>query len=215
MLSIPPTPPHSPFCRCSFGVLMLVVLTGRSPHTSDGEKNGHILQWVVLPQHAAALLHFTFSTCERLLRRLKNAARCIAADNNPAGLSMDAPDHAVLRPAQFPTPPTCPCSQPHPPAPVDECIFSENQAVLKAESMDAPDDALLRLVEECISANNSGGLKEMDMDAPDDAVLRLAHLALSCTAERTASRPNMSYVASELQARGGGEGGAECSGQGG
>ncbi|CAI7866720.1 unnamed protein product [Closterium sp. NIES-53] len=83
----------------SFGVLMLVVLTGHSPHTSDGEKDGHILQWV----------------------------------------------------------------------------------------------------EECISANNSGGLKEMDMDAPDDAVLRLAQLAFSCTAEGTASRPNMSYVANELR----------------
>ncbi|CAI7875557.1 unnamed protein product, partial [Closterium sp. NIES-54] len=30
----------------SFGVLMLVVLTGRSPHTGDGERNGHILRWV-------------------------------------------------------------------------------------------------------------------------------------------------------------------------
>ncbi|CAI5506189.1 unnamed protein product [Closterium sp. Naga37s-1] len=168
---------------------------------------------------------------------------------------MDAPDHAVLRPAQFPTPPTCPCSQPHPPAPVpnpthlplfptpptcpcsqphppvsvpnpihlvpfhpeaqqcfcsntlkdlsmdapddavEDCTSFNYPTTLKDPSMDAPDDA----VEECISANNSGGLKEMDMDAPDDAVLRLAHLALSCTAERTASRPNMSYVASELQ----------------
>ncbi|CAI7862132.1 unnamed protein product, partial [Closterium sp. NIES-54] len=30
----------------SFGVLMLVVLTGRSPRPSEGEKNGHILRWV-------------------------------------------------------------------------------------------------------------------------------------------------------------------------
>ncbi|CAI5508396.1 unnamed protein product [Closterium sp. Naga37s-1] len=101
-IPFPPPPPPTLLCPLrvrSFGVLMLVVLTGHSPHTSDGEKDGHILQWV----------------------------------------------------------------------------------------------------EECISANNSGGLKEMDMDAPDDAVLRLAQLAFSCTAERTASRPNMSYVASELR----------------
>ncbi|CAI7862111.1 unnamed protein product [Closterium sp. NIES-54] len=30
----------------SFGVLMLVVITGRSPRSSEGEKNGHILRWV-------------------------------------------------------------------------------------------------------------------------------------------------------------------------
>ncbi|CAI5991959.1 unnamed protein product [Closterium sp. NIES-65] len=86
---------------------------------------------------------------------------------------------------------------------VEDCISSDNPALLKDPSMDAPDDAVLRLVEECveecIAASNSGALKDPSMDAPDDAVLRLAQLALSCTAERTASRPDMSYVASELQ----------------
>ncbi|CAI7931974.1 unnamed protein product [Closterium sp. NIES-54] len=38
------------------------------------------------------------------------------------------------------------------------------------------------------------------MDAPTDAVLRVAQLALSCTAERTATRPSMAHVANELQA---------------
>ncbi|CAI5999256.1 unnamed protein product [Closterium sp. NIES-65] len=37
------------------------------------------------------------------------------------------------------------------------------------------------------------------MDAPDDAVLRLAQLALRCTVQRTASRPNMADIANELQ----------------
>ncbi|CAI5508387.1 unnamed protein product [Closterium sp. Naga37s-1] len=83
----------------SFGVLMLVVITGRSPRSSEGEKNGHILRWV----------------------------------------------------------------------------------------------------EDCVSSNNLALLKDLDMDAPDDAVLRLAQLALRCTVQRTASRPSMATIANELQ----------------
>ncbi|CAI5489936.1 unnamed protein product, partial [Closterium sp. Naga37s-1] len=83
----------------SFGVLMLVVLTGRSPHTGDGERNGHILRWA----------------------------------------------------------------------------------------------------DDCISSKRTDPLKDPSMDAPDDAVLRLAQLALRCTVQRTASRPNMADIANELQ----------------
>ncbi|CAI5489945.1 unnamed protein product [Closterium sp. Naga37s-1] len=86
-------------CVCSFGVLMLVVLTGRSPHTGDGERNGHILRWA----------------------------------------------------------------------------------------------------DDCISSKRTDPLKDPSMDAPDDAVLRLAQLALRCTVQRTASRPNMADIANELQ----------------
>ncbi|CAI5477149.1 unnamed protein product [Closterium sp. Yama58-4] len=53
--------------------------------------------------------------------------------------------------------------------------------------------------EECIASKKTGPLKDPSMDAPDDAVLRLAQLALSCTAERTASRPRMADIANELQ----------------
>ncbi|CAI5477144.1 unnamed protein product [Closterium sp. Yama58-4] len=69
-------PPSSLLCVCSFGVLMLVVITGRSPRYSEGEKNGHILRWV----------------------------EDYVASNNPTLLKdqdMDAPDDAVLRLAQL------------------------------------------------------------------------------------------------------------------
>ncbi|CAI5477868.1 unnamed protein product [Closterium sp. Yama58-4] len=43
-------------------------------------------------------------------------------------------------------------------------------------------------------------LWDLSMDAPDDAVLRLAKLALSCTKERSADRPSMASIANELLA---------------
>ncbi|CAI5983472.1 unnamed protein product [Closterium sp. NIES-64] len=97
--SLPLCHPFLLLCVCSFGVLMLVVLTGRSPHTGDGERNGHILRWA----------------------------------------------------------------------------------------------------DDCISSKRTDPLKDPSMDAPDDAVLRLAQLALRCTVQRTASRPNMADIANELQ----------------
>ncbi|CAI5503680.1 unnamed protein product [Closterium sp. Naga37s-1] len=57
----------------------------------------------------------------------------------------------------------------------------------------------LEEVESCLSSNTLARLKDLSMDAPDDAVLRLAQLALSCTVERTASRPSMADVVNELQ----------------
>ncbi|CAI5980902.1 unnamed protein product [Closterium sp. NIES-64] len=102
---------------------------------------------------------------------------CISS-KKPASLkdpSMDAPDDAV-----------------------EDCISSNHPARLKDLGMDAPDDAVLR-VEDCISSNHPARLKDLGMDAPDDAVLRLAQLALSCTIERTASRPSMADIANELQ----------------
>ncbi|CAI7738744.1 unnamed protein product [Closterium sp. NIES-53] len=60
---------------------------------------------------------------------------------------------------------------------------------------------ILAWVEECISSSNPDRLKEllMSMDAPDDAVLRLAQLTLSCTVQRIASRPTMAEISNELQ----------------
>ncbi|CAI5515877.1 unnamed protein product [Closterium sp. Naga37s-1] len=43
-------------------------------------------------------------------------------------------------------------------------------------------------------------LKDPTMDAPGDAVLRVAELAVSCTVDRTASRPSMAHIATQLQA---------------
>ncbi|CAI5489940.1 unnamed protein product, partial [Closterium sp. Naga37s-1] len=60
----------------SFGVLMLVVLTGRSPRSADVEKNSHILKWV-----------------EECVSSKKSA---LLKD-----VRMDAPDDAVLRLAQL------------------------------------------------------------------------------------------------------------------
>ncbi|CAI5474644.1 unnamed protein product [Closterium sp. Yama58-4] len=41
----------------SFGVLMLVVLTGCRPHSGDGDKNGHILRWVGAAAAALCAAH--------------------------------------------------------------------------------------------------------------------------------------------------------------
>ncbi|CAI5495820.1 unnamed protein product [Closterium sp. Naga37s-1] len=77
-------------------------------------------------------------------------------------------------------------------------ISSHTPARLKDFGMDTPSPT--RQEEDCLSSDNSAPLNDLSMDAPDDAVLRLAQLAHSCTVERTASRPSMSYVASELLA---------------
>ncbi|GJP48856.1 hypothetical protein CLOM_g8134 [Closterium sp. NIES-68] len=61
-------------------------------------------------------------------------------------------------------------------------------------------DHILSWVEACLASDNPTRLKGLSMDAPDDAVLRLAQLALSCTVERTASRPSMAGIAKELLA---------------
>ncbi|CAI5967738.1 unnamed protein product [Closterium sp. NIES-65] len=53
----------------------------------------------------------------------------------------------------------------------------------------------------CLSSNDTESLKDARMDAPPgDAVLHVAELAVSCTVERTASRPSMAHIATQLQA---------------
>ncbi|CAI7863832.1 unnamed protein product, partial [Closterium sp. NIES-53] len=51
---------------------------------------------------------------------------------------------------------------------------------------------------DCLSSGDSGSLKHPTMDAPADAVLRVVELALTCTMERTAARPSMAHIANEL-----------------
>ncbi|CAI5956910.1 unnamed protein product [Closterium sp. NIES-65] len=46
----------------------------------------------------------------------------------------------------------------------------------------------------------SESLKHPTMDAPGDVVQYLAELAVSCTVERTASRPSMAHIVTQLQA---------------
>ncbi|CAI5965478.1 unnamed protein product [Closterium sp. NIES-65] len=53
---------------------------------------------------------------------------------------------------------------------------------------------------ECLSSGDIASLKPPTMDAPEDAVLQVAQLAVSCTMERTAGRPSMGEVATQLQA---------------
>ncbi|CAI5525494.1 unnamed protein product [Closterium sp. Naga37s-1] len=53
---------------------------------------------------------------------------------------------------------------------------------------------------DCLSSGDLASLNHPTMDAPADAVLRVAQLALTCTTERTATRPSMAHVANELQA---------------
>ncbi|CAI7758069.1 unnamed protein product [Closterium sp. NIES-54] len=68
-------------------------------------------------------------------------------------------------------------------------------------SEDAGDTKQIMLwASKCLSSGDLGSLKHPTMDAPGDAVLRLTELAVSCTVERTASRPSMAHIANELQA---------------
>ncbi|CAI5532804.1 unnamed protein product [Closterium sp. Naga37s-1] len=68
-------------------------------------------------------------------------------------------------------------------------------------SEDAGDTKQIMLwASKCLSSGDLGSLKHPTMDAPEDAVLRLTELAVSCTVERTASRPSMAHIANELQA---------------
>ncbi|GJP49274.1 hypothetical protein CLOM_g8507 [Closterium sp. NIES-68] len=75
--------------------------------------------------------------------------------------------------------------------------------VLRGRSPTAAADGeskhILAWVEACLASDSPTRLKDLSMDAPDDAVLRLAQLALSCSAECTASRPSMASIANELQ----------------
>ncbi|GJP78356.1 hypothetical protein CLOP_g8670, partial [Closterium sp. NIES-67] len=64
---------------------------------------------------------------------------------------------------------------------------------------DGENSHILAWVEACLASDSPTRLKDLGMEAPDDAVLRLAQLALSCTVERTASRPSMAGIANELQ----------------
>ncbi|CAI5996449.1 unnamed protein product [Closterium sp. NIES-65] len=59
---------------------------------------------------------------------------------------------------------------------------------------------ILQWASECFASGNSASLKDPTMDAPGDAVLRVAELAVSCTVDRTASRPSMAHIATQLQA---------------
>ncbi|GJP43134.1 hypothetical protein CLOM_g2627, partial [Closterium sp. NIES-68] len=63
---------------------------------------------------------------------------------------------------------------------------------------DGKSEHILSWVESCLLSDSPTHLKDLSMDAPDDAVLRLAQLAIRCTVERTASRPSMAHVAKEL-----------------
>ncbi|CAI5507709.1 unnamed protein product [Closterium sp. Naga37s-1] len=55
-------------------------------------------------------------------------------------------------------------------------------------------------VSECLSSGGLESLKHPTMDAPGDVEQLLAELAVSCTVERTASRPSMAHIATQLQA---------------
>ncbi|GJP32886.1 hypothetical protein CLOM_g17478 [Closterium sp. NIES-68] len=65
---------------------------------------------------------------------------------------------------------------------------------------DGESRAIIPWVEECLSSGTAASLRDPKMEAPEDAVLRVARLAVSCTVERTASRPSMAHIANELQA---------------
>ncbi|CAI5996441.1 unnamed protein product [Closterium sp. NIES-65] len=60
---------------------------------------------------------------------------------------------------------------------------------------------ILLIASECLASGDSESLRDPRMDtSPKDAVLRVAELAVSCTVERTASRPSMAHIATQLQA---------------
>ncbi|GJP38708.1 hypothetical protein CLOM_g23126 [Closterium sp. NIES-68] len=53
---------------------------------------------------------------------------------------------------------------------------------------------------ECEALGDLKSLTDSRIEAPGDAVLRVTQLAISCTVERTASRPSMAHIANELKA---------------
>ncbi|CAI5458294.1 unnamed protein product [Closterium sp. Yama58-4] len=59
---------------------------------------------------------------------------------------------------------------------------------------------ILKWAKACMAAGTKGDLKDPSMEAPEDAMLRLAELAVQCTGDRTASRPSMADIANELLA---------------
>ncbi|GJP29931.1 hypothetical protein CLOM_g20506 [Closterium sp. NIES-68] len=54
-------------------------------------------------------------------------------------------------------------------------------------------------VQEQIGRNETAALRDPRMEAPEDIVMQITQLAIRCTAKRTAHRPGMADVASELQ----------------
>ncbi|CAI7869824.1 unnamed protein product, partial [Closterium sp. NIES-54] len=72
----------------------------------------------------------------------------------------------------------------------------------RTPSIDTPEGGMhiVAWAASCLSSNNLASLKIPSMDAPDNVLQGLIQLALTCTVERTASRPTMGDVANELQA---------------
>ncbi|CAI5939947.1 unnamed protein product [Closterium sp. NIES-64] len=57
---------------------------------------------------------------------------------------------------------------------------------------------ILHWVEECLKGSNLACLKNPTVEVSEEVLLRLTQLALTCTVDRTASRPTMGDVANEL-----------------
>ncbi|CAI5477120.1 unnamed protein product [Closterium sp. Yama58-4] len=223
----------------SFGVLMLVVLTGRIPSgTGDGE-NVHILTWVssidqchahamtwvssidqchahamtwvssIDQCHAHAMTWVSsIDQCHaHAMTWVSSIDQCHAHAMTWVSSIDQCHAHAMIWVSSI--------DQCHAHAmtwvsSIDQChahamtwVSSIDQwhahAMTWVSSIDQWHAHAMTWAEDQLSSNKPASLKDPGMDAPDDAVLRLAQLALSCTVERTASRPKMTGVANELQ----------------
>ncbi|CAI5985126.1 unnamed protein product [Closterium sp. NIES-65] len=73
---------------------------------------------------------------------------------------------------------------------VDAC----NAPAFRDPRLEAPDDLVAPLADAC----NAPAFRDPRLEAPDDLVLRLARLAIDCTKVPVASRPSMARVLAEL-----------------
>ncbi|CAI5471548.1 unnamed protein product, partial [Closterium sp. Yama58-4] len=154
----------------NFGVLMLVMLSGRGATISTMTGSGpegcaahepiSISKWVCLPINLHA--HSSGFSSSVVPTACVPRPSCLFHPQ-PCASRISRPLSCVSR-----TEPCLPC-------PISQAtdVMSEGKTAL---------------------------LKDPRMEAPEDIVIRLAHLAVTCTAMPTASRPSMSRVAQHLEA---------------
>ncbi|CAI5462954.1 unnamed protein product [Closterium sp. Yama58-4] len=208
-----------------FGVLMLVIFTGRPPILGTDGDGQQVTEWVSTPSMNPPVLLFCDSVIS--IAQGNTPVRCpMFGCGTPyeslvllvvlSGLAGDfmASAHLTLL-VVSPTPSTRSTpsgirvpllgrhGKPHGPRhgrPCRCCAACGSARPHFSPFVISPPSSPLPQASDCLSSGDVGSLMDPTMDAPADAVLCVAQLALSCTAERTAARPSMAHIANELQA---------------
>ncbi|CAI5956617.1 unnamed protein product [Closterium sp. NIES-64] len=193
------------FGLCSFGVVLLTVITARRAIYEVGDKQVNIKDWVL---RLSTQSPPPFQQVLRLSTRAKPRPSGTRAWTHPAltvAPLADACNAQAFRDTRL--------EASHPNftlflllsltlfqqqvAPlVDAC----NAPAFRDPRLEAPDDLVLRrcAVAPLADACNAPAFRDPRLEAPDDLVLRLARLAIDCTKVPVASRPSMARVLAEL-----------------